>query len=244
MVYTGDEVDYLKGRGFGGKTVVSINNGLDQRSIDNTCRLWTAARLSEWQHEEHLEDKVVLLSVARLKNKNRFELVIEALPRLVKERTDLVWVVIGDGELRESLEAKVKALGLENNVRWLGAVYDESQLAPWFLSAQVLIHPGSIGLTLLHAYGYGLPVVTHGNREHQMPEIAAFFEGETGLSFPEGNVEQLHIAVEKLLSDKALRSKMQKNVIEIARTQYNVQVMADRFASVIGAAAHGEQVSD
>jgi len=245
LVYTDMEVDYLRRcGGFDGKTIFGMNNGLDQQLIDKAHKQWTEVRLRDWQRDVGLVGKKVLLSVARLVAKNRFDLVIDALPRLVQKRPDLVWAVIGDGDMRESLEAKINSCGLQNNVRWLDAIYDELQLAPWFLSAQVLVHPAAIGLTLLHAFGYGLPVVTHSCREHHGPEFAAFIDGKTGLSFPEGNIELFHDAVDKLLSNDHLRSDIGNQVIDIARTQYNVQVMADRFAMVTWAAARGKQAPE
>ena len=40
----------------------------------------------------------------------------------------------------------------------LGSIYDEIELAPWFLTADAFVYPENIGLSILHAFGYGLPV--------------------------------------------------------------------------------------
>ena len=83
----------------------------------------------------------------------------------------------------ENLKQKAKQLGVDNNIIWLGAIYEQESLAPWFLYSKALIHPGAIGLSLLHSMGYGLPVLTHSNLDMHMPEIAAFKEGMNGLFF-------------------------------------------------------------
>ena len=59
-----------------------------------------------------------------------------------------------------ALQSIAEELDVEQYVRWLGSIYDEAQLAPWFLTADAFVYPGAIGLSVLHAMGYGLPVVT------------------------------------------------------------------------------------
>ena len=65
-----------------------------------------------------------------------------------------------------------------DSIRWLGALYEQEVMAPWFLSAKVFVYPGYIGLSIMHAMGYGLPVITHDNMDNQSPEVAALRNGK------------------------------------------------------------------
>jgi glycosyltransferase involved in cell wall biosynthesis len=237
FVYTDGDVARLRARGFRSRDIVGMNNGLDQQRIDAVVREWTSERLAEWRAREGLAGRTLILSCARLEAKNRFDLWVDALAALRGELPDLVWCVIGDGVEREALEARAAALGVSGAIRWVGAVTDEAQLAPWFLSSALLVHPSAIGLTLLHAFGYGLPVVTHSDAWEHNPEFDAFEDGATGRSFPKGSVAGLADAVRQCLKDGEGRVRMSARALQIARETYNVDVMAERFAGIVTRAA-------
>lgn len=229
LVYTEAEAAHLLSIGFRAERVVSINNGLDQSRIAGAAAHWTAEALATWRAERGLAGRRLMLSCARFEPKNKFQQVIEVLPALVKQCPDLLWCVIGEGAQGEQLRDAVRRRGLESHVRWIGALHDEALLAPWFLSAKVLVHPGAIGLTILHAFGYGLPVVTHSSAPTHCPEFVAFSEGQTGLTFPEDNLRSLESTLLKLLSDEALQSQMRAHCLDVAENRYNTRVMAERF---------------
>lgn len=233
LVYTDRGAATLKRRSFAGKRVVGLNNGLDQQEIEAAKAAWSTQRLAAWQADRGLSDRPILLSVSRIVPEKRFDFLLKALPCLVQQFPDLLWCVIGDGSARTDLEVRATALGLADHIRWLGAIYEESALAPWFLSSWALIHPGGIGLTLLHAFGYGIPVVVHDNTENHWPEIAAFEDGRNGLAFAEGDAGAFCAAASRLLTDQELREQLGRNALEVARTRYNTDVMADRFLSVL-----------
>jgi glycosyltransferase involved in cell wall biosynthesis len=233
LVYTDREARTLAQGGFADRRVVGLNNGLDQQEIERAKAQWSAERLANWQAEQGLDGRPVLLSVSRLVPEKRFEFVLDALPDLVSAFPDLVWCVVGDGSARAGLECRGRQLGLGEHIRWLGAVYDEQALAPWFLTSWVLVHPTGIGLTLLHAFGYGLPVVVHDNVEHHWPEIAAFEAGVNGLTFAEGDPRAFCAAVSRLLRKRDLRERLGRHALEVARTRYNTDVMAERFLSIL-----------
>ena len=232
FVYTDREVGWLRERGLRRQHIVGMNNGLDQRRIDSAAAAWNAADPARWRREQGIESRTVVLSCARLEAKNRFDWWIEAMPAVVARFPDLLWCVIGDGAERERLQARARSVGVAERVRWLGVILDEAELAPWFLSSRLLIHPSGIGLTLLHAFGYGLPVITHDDEAHQMPEFAAFVPGGTGLCYRYGDTGDLAEVVARGLGDEPALGRLSEVALRIAREEYNVQVMAKRFVDM------------
>jgi glycosyltransferase involved in cell wall biosynthesis len=220
-----------------------MNNGLDQDRIDAAAAAWDDQRLVDWRRSQAVEGRTQVLSCARLEPKNRFDTWLAAMPAVISRHPDLLWCVIGDGQERHALETQSRALGLAEHVRWLGTIVDEADLAPWFRSSQLLVHPAAIGLTLLHAFGYGLPVVTHSDPQAQMPEFGAFVEGETGLLYRRDDVASLADVVCRCLADESGRRRMALRAQRIAREEYNVQVMADRFAAMAKHAVAGRRAS-
>ena len=237
FVYTDREIEWLRERGFARHRIAAMNNGLNQRAIDSAAEPWDAARLEAWQQERGLHGRTRVLSCARLVSKNRFDLWLEAMPLVVRRHPDLLWCVIGEGPERGPLEARARQVGVDGHIRWLGAISNQADLAPWFLSSQLLVHPSEIGLSLLHAFGFGLPVVTHDDPEYQMPEFAAFVPGKTGMTYRRGDVKSLAEAVCLCLDNEPARRRMSEFARRIPRETYNVDVMAGRFAAVASAAA-------
>jgi glycosyltransferase involved in cell wall biosynthesis len=229
LVYSDSEVALLRAIGFESNHVVAINNGLNQDRIDDARHAWTASGLNSWRAEQGLLGKKLLLSCARLEDKNKFDQLIDVLPQLVESVTQLVWCVIGDGAAREALQLRAEAAGVSAHVRWVGALHDEARLAPWFLSASALVHPGAIGLTLLHAFGYGLPVVTHARAQTHGPEFTAMVDGEHGLLYPEDDSPGMAQAVLRLLTNDALRGDMSARCLRRVQNEYNTRTMAERF---------------
>lgn len=232
LVYTDAEVEFLRRKGFKNNYIVGQNNGLDQKSIDSTILLWPQPRLQKWQTANGLDNHTLILSCARLEPKNKFNQLIEALPIIIDKVPNLLWCIIGNGVEQKNLELMIKTSGLEKNIRFVGELYDEEDQAPWFLSSEILVHPGAVGLSLLHAFGYGLPVVLHGNSHQHGPDYAAFTPELTGRNFSIDNIADLAETIIRLLRDDKERANMKKYVQEVARENFNVDIMVERFVHI------------
>lgn len=236
FVYTDSEVDFLRKKGFKKQYILGMNNGLNQKKIDAAILEWNENKLEKWLKTEKLDGSLLLLSSARLDPKNKFEQIIQALPLILEKFPNLIWCIIGKGVEEDKLREFVNALNISDNVRFVGEIYDEIDLAPWFLSSKLFIHPAAVGLSLLHAFGYGLPLITNGNKHLHNPEYSAFEEGLTGLNFVENNIEDLASTVIKLLNDEGTRNEMKLYTQKVAREKYNSEVMSKRFLQIIDVA--------
>lgn len=131
---------------------------------------------------------------------------IRALP-LIRERVpEVQWVVIGDGVMRERIEAMVASADLDDSVQFLGKVSNDER-DQWFASAHVFALPSRLpdegvggegfGIVYLEAAAHRLPTV--GVREGGA--LDAVVDGETGrLVGPTDHVE-LADAIAGLLLD-------------------------------------------
>ena len=227
FLYNDTEVRLLKQMsGFSQKIIIGMNNGLDQTAINRACQHWPEQKLLAWQNQQLLNDKLILLSCARLEAKNHFEWLIKCLPELKKRYPNLIWCVIGDGEEQLNLQKIANELHVSDSIRWLGALFDEEQLAPWFLTSKALVHPGAVGLSLLHAFGYGLPVITHDSDAQHMPEFAALQNDINGKVYRYGDLNSMIDTIALTLEDA---SALGKNAKYTAETHYNTEIMAQRF---------------
>jgi glycosyltransferase involved in cell wall biosynthesis len=232
FVYTDAEAESLRRRGFSKHHVVGMNNGLDQDNIERATARWPPSKILAWRSRGGLSDKVILLSCARLEAKNKFDVVLPAIRALRERVPNILWCVIGTGSEAEKLRDQARALAIDDSIRWLGEVHEENDLAPWFLSSKYMVHPAGVGLSLLHAYGYGLPIILNEDMSTHMPEVAAFIESQAGITFNLNSAKSLEDALAAAISNDQTRYLRSMRAIGIVRDKYNTKTMVARFLSM------------
>jgi len=214
-------------------------NCIDPTEINQARQWWQeAGRLSEFRREQGIDGNPVILFVSRLQPANRVDLLIRATAELSKVIPGLKTVIVGNGDAeKERLQVLAHTLAAENNVIFVDGTYDESKLAPWFLSASVFCYPVNIGLSLIHAFWYGLPVVTTDNTSAQNPEIAAFKNNINGLTYKHDNVSSLVDALSRIVQDKELQQSMSTAARRTVEEEYTIPRMVDGLEAAIRYAA-------
>ena len=123
-----------------------------------------------------LEGKKVLLTVGRLVADERYKghsMVMQVLPELLKRHPDLVYLIGGDGDDRERLQAMARDLGVERQVTFAGKVPD-SELPDLYRVADVFVMPSTregFGIVFLEAAASGLKVIG-GNQDGSVDALA------------------------------------------------------------------------
>lgn len=211
-------------------------NSIDQTPIQTAKRQWTDApdQVEQFRRDHRLGPGPVILFVSRLDPANRLDLLIHAIPQLTRDHPQLKAVVIGGGDAeRERLSRLTKSLGVDSNIIFVGPVYQEAHLAPWFLSANLFCYPANIGLSLLHAFGYGLPVVTSNRIESQNPEIESLRDGHNGLLYEDGDAASLASTLRQALSDPEALRRMSRNALETVQQRFTLDNMVDGMEAAI-----------
>ena len=234
LAYTRTGIDYLVQFGFSSKRVFATGNTIDQEPIKAAVESWTTERLERFQAEHGIKEKKLLLCCSVLRSKVKLDLAIRALSS--DALSDVYMAVIGDGAEKTAWQSLAKELRVDNRIKWIDATRDQMVMAPWFLSAKAFVYPGSIGLSILHSFSYGLPVITHGNTRHQMPEFEVMEDEKTGLCFKEGDVGDLEQKICALLADEGKRMDMTGYCRKLAFEKYSMKQMIANFCEAIEAA--------
>ena len=234
LFYNRSAAEAAIGQGLERERVFVALNSLDQAPISAARSKWMddPARLEAFRRENSLTGPTVLFC-SRLERANRVELLLRAVALLKDEILDLTAVIIGSGEHLMELQELAAALHIAPRVRFLGAIYDEDKLAPWFCSAFCFCYPANIGLSILHAMGYGLPAVTSNRRKAQNPEIEALREGENGLLFRDGDPAALADALRRLHADESLRQRLSAEALRTVREQFTLSRMVDGMMAAV-----------
>jgi glycosyltransferase involved in cell wall biosynthesis len=183
-------------------------------------------------------DGPLLLFVSRLDPVRRVDVLIEALAQLASSRSTLALAIVGEGAAeRERIERRAIDRGVRDRITFAGAEYDELRLARWYAAADVVVHPGWLGLSVYHAMGHGRPVVTGNDPGLHPPEAASVLDGVTGLRFDIDDPQACAAAIARLLNDDALRIRLGEAARTRAVTEHSIDTMAARFADAIRAAA-------
>jgi len=153
-----------------------------------------------------LESRPVIGTLSRLVERKGFDTVLRAMPRVLEEFPDALYLVVGDGPDRPRLEALTRKLGIGDSVHFAGAA-DEESLAAWFRTLDVFVMPSreiassghveGFGIVFLEAGACGRPVL--GGRSGGVVE--AVQDGVSGRLVNPGDPEDLAQALLGMLRD-------------------------------------------
>lgn len=199
LCYTDVGIAYLEQRGFQHGRVFATGNTIDLDAVERATNAWDEVR--------KFGDKKTLLFCGVLRDKVRVDVLLRALKVLSAKRDDLHCIIIGGGVMESDWKKLAEELGVDSLVTWVGEVRGQDKLAPWFLSSDLFVYPGRIGLSLIHAFSFGLPVVLNDNRINHGPEYEAFHPGENGWAFHENDDVDLARQIEVALQAPDLQMK-------------------------------------
>ena len=222
-------------RGWDNNRVFVAINSLDQTSIQDAKRHWSNRPddLAKFQQEHRLDKGPVVLFVARLSTGRRLDVLISAVALIANEFPTLKVVIIGEGELKDTLLAQARSLGIDGKIQFIGAVYDELKLAPWFLSSNVMCFPSGMGLSIFHAFGYSLPVVTSNNFQSHGPEIEALKDEQNGLLYEDGDAASLAQTLKRVLGDSDLAQRLSDQALQTVTQQFTLRKMIDGVEAAV-----------
>ncbi|MEP7287864.1 MAG: glycosyltransferase family 4 protein [Chloroflexota bacterium] len=175
-------------------------------------------------------DEVLLLMVAALDQAHYFKgiaVLLEALAAL-KDRP-IRLVIVGEGNLRNTYEAKAVELGLADKVSFAGHV--EADLLPaYYAAADIGLLPSTtmgeaFGMVLLEAMACGKPVIAS-----NLPGVRTVVsDGVDGLLAEPGNVRDLAEKITILAGDKQQRQMMGQRGRAKVEEKYTLGSIAERL---------------
>jgi len=174
------------------------------------------------------KNRIILCSFGLMNPGKGYEYVIEALPEIVKRFPKLLYLIIGEThpvvrmnegeEYRNSLQKRVKELGLSKNVKFYNKYVTLEEIVKYLKASDLYIcsstNPEQITSgTLVYAMGCGRAVVStpflHA-KEYVTPERGILTKFEDSKSISD--------AVIKILSSNELKKSMERNAYAFTRS--------------------------
>ncbi|MGH9729325.1 MAG: glycosyltransferase family 4 protein [Candidatus Acidiferrales bacterium] len=144
---------------------------------------------------------------------------LEAMNRVLANRSDVRVLMLGDGSLRAQVEAFIETNELKEKIHAAGQVQEE-MLADYFAEADLYVSAAPCdgsSISLLQAMACGLPAIVtdgYGNREWVVHR-------ENGWLYPARNVDALVARVREALDDDEGRATMSAANAATVRTRAN-----------------------
>ncbi|MDQ3855349.1 MAG: glycosyltransferase family 4 protein [Chloroflexota bacterium] len=169
----------------------------------------------ELEPRTEVHSPVRLLWAGQLRPVKGLLLLLAAVARLRDRGVEVSLTLVGDGEQREELERERMRLGLEDYARLTGYVAPGPDLERYFRGADLFVLPSlseGVPKVLLEAMAHALPVIA--TRTGGIPDIVV--DGVNGLLVPPGDAPAIETAIERLVQDHELRSKLSAGALDFA----------------------------
>jgi len=221
ILYTDEEVELSKG--LIKSDVVGLNNGLDIQSIRKGIPF----------DKSKFEFKIFKIAfIGRYTKKSNFGLLVQALSQIPPNELKYIQLnIIGNISEQEILKLYPESKNI--NINYHGEIWDEHEISKLLNDNHVFIYPGSVGLSIIHAFALGLAAIVHNERAKHMPEIGVFEDGVNGISFKNGCSKSLSKKILYLKHNINELKQYSDNAYSKVTTTYNTDDMANRFIAFI-----------
>jgi phosphatidyl-myo-inositol dimannoside synthase len=201
----------------------------------------TPEELLAFKQRRTLTDRLVLLTVARLVRRKGHDTVLRALPQIIESHPNVLYVVVGAGELRDEIEELAARLGIASHVLLAGNVADRER--DLFVEAcDLYLQPSlpaeqtveGFGLSLAEAMAYGKTVIA-GKHGGILDVIA---DGQNGILFEAGDPDILAKAVINVLQTPELACSLGANAARTISEKLNWTRVVSDIDAILAVQAH------
>jgi glycosyltransferase involved in cell wall biosynthesis len=155
------------------------------------------------------------MTVGAIKPRKGHDIVLNALSKLIKERNDFHYLIVGNNEKRNDyvnrLDSIISDNGLTDNVTFTGSISDDD-MPRYFSAIDIYIHTPvminwnfeGFGIVYLEAGASRKPVIA----SNSGGTLDAVIPDKTGLVVKEGDIDETYNAIKRLLDNKNLRESL------------------------------------
>jgi phosphatidylinositol alpha-1,6-mannosyltransferase len=235
--------DLLIEAGIARERVQVLNNGVDTAFFHPVTAGEELAKVHELRRQLGGEERVVILTLARVIERKGQDMVIRALADLAVRRPEIArrarYVIAGrgpEGEL-ERLQRLADELGVADGVLFWGFVAAE-EMRIFYNACDIYVMASRVvegqdvegfGITFLEAAACAKPVI--GGRSGGVPDAIA--DEETGFLVSPDDPRELAERLERLIADSDLRRRMGEAGLSRVRERFTIQAVKDRLIDLL-----------
>ena len=182
-----------------------------------------------------IDDDVALavLSPAEVKNHEMF---LESVARVGLD--NVRYVIIGDGSLRASFEAKARSLRIENQVIFAGGRKDPEYFYPALDIVALTSRNEGTPLTLIEAMANARPVIAT-----LVGGVVDLVGDERGVGIRPNDVDAFAAGLGELIKNRSLRERLGRNGFEFVNHNYRKERLLEDIKDLYGELLNRERVA-
>ena len=168
-----------------------------------------------WRKEQGYADTLLIVSVGRLMKEKRMDMIIRAMPEVIKKFPQARLAIIGDGLLKKKLQLLVRQMKLSKYVHLTGRISDED-LKMHYSAADLYVSASLVeleGMSILEAMTSGRPLIVANSAESAAPSLVR----SNGFLFRPDDVSDLAHKIVTLLSNEELRHKFSQRSLALVK---------------------------
>ena len=209
-----------------GKKIFVAKNTLDTKKLFAIRKAFERKGKKAIKQKLGLNQNRYICFVGRLLPDKQVDYLIEIYKYIKIKYPDTGMIIIGDGPEKGFLQdfAAGKHLG---DIFFAGAISDWIRSGMYLYISDVMVMPGYVGLSVNHAFCFGLPVITQLPDQYgpyHSPEVDFIKNGKTGFLCKNGNKVEMAEAVIKVFENQAY---FRKNTIDYCENHLSIDSMVD-----------------
>ena len=166
-------------------------------------------------------EKVWVGTISELHKIKGLTYAIEAIINIIKRNKNIIFIIIGEGEEKQSLEKLIAKNNLNKNILLLGHIDNAGEYLKAFDILTLTSISESLGYVLLEAGMAGLPVVA--SNVGGIPEIID--DKKSGLLVPPKNLEEIEKALMYLIENKEKRMQLGNMLKKKVKEEFTLEQM-------------------
>lgn len=190
------------------------------------CREKIKYTVDEIRKVRGITERHAVLFSGRIQPRKRLAVLLDIFLDDQRAPADTALIVVGPGMDKET-QSRIES---SRHVHYLGPVYDQEKMSEIFFASDIFCIPGAMGLGLVEALYWGLPVVSLVGRHG--PERYYLREGEN--SFLVNSEDELASAINRLIADDNLRVAMSANAKRVMDEEGTLKNMFSGFYEALG----------
>ena len=185
-----------------------------------------------------------VLYVGRLLERKGIRYLIDAMPKVLSEQKAELRIV-GDGDLRQTLENQALALGLSQNIKFLGFVTNE-KLVEEYANCDVFVLPAiedqkgdteGLGIVMIEALAHQKPVVA--SKVGGIVDVVK--HNQTGLLVAQKDSQALAKAICQILENPDYGQMLGEQGMHDVQTRFGWESLSGKWKQIFSQARHGQQ---
>jgi O-antigen biosynthesis protein len=208
--------------------VYTIYNAIDEEKVFNPALYQPEKVRERWQLPP---GKKVVTYIGRLSREKQPDHFLRLASKL-KHRSDLFFLLVGDGPLRDIVEAEIKQLGLQEHLRWYKMVSPE-QIPEILAGTDLMVLTSEVEgfpMVVLETLAMGVPVISY-----DVGDVRSVVQsGVNGFIIPPQQHELLVQKVSEVLSDESMLEGLRKRArVVLIERDFTLERMIKQYQEVL-----------